>query len=209
MFNGIIEATGVITHLKTHSGCTHFTIEANGFSDLSIGESIAVNGVCLTVTGVTKTTFDVTIVPETLRVTNLGFLHPGILVNLERSLKINTRLSGHFVQGHIDAVGTILDLKNEGDKALLCTIRLPVDLKKFVVNKGYIALDGMSITVIARKDLDFTVTFIPHTQQMTIIHQYGVGSKINIEVDILGKYIAEQLGGYLTCNPLLNVSNLP
>jgi len=209
MFNGIVEATGVITHLTAHSGCTYFTIEANEFSDLTLGESIAVNGVCLTVTYFTEKSFDVTIVPETLRATNLGLLNPGMLVNLERSLKINTRLSGHFVQGHIDAVGKIVDLKKEGEKALLCTIRLPEHLKKFVVNKGYIALDGMSITVIARKDLDFTVTFIPHTQQMTIIHQYRIGTKINIEVDILGKYIAEQLGGYLTCNPLLNVSNLP
>ncbi len=190
MFSGIVSAVGTIQHIFTQTDTIDFVIFIpTTWTDLTIGESIAVNGVCLTVTAFTQTTIHVTAVPETLRVTNLGQLAENNLVNLERSITINTRLGGHYVQGHVDAVGDILDIQADGDTALLATISMPEILGKYIVRKGYITLDGMSITVIDVAKHYFTVTFIPHTQQVTIVNHYRTGQKINIEVDMMGKYI--------------------
>ncbi len=194
MFGGIVETIGCITQLTTSHDCVHLTIApkeapTKNFNDVNIGDSIAVNGVCLTVTHIIDNTFSFTAVPQTLRLTNLGNLIVGSRVNLERSLQVNSRLGGHQVQGHIDGVGDILEMKADGEEALLVKISVPSTLAKYVVNKGYIGLDGMSITVIEAGATWFTVTFIPHTQQVTIVNEYKVGTKINIEVDVLGKYI--------------------
>lgn len=190
MFSGIVTAIGIIQRILTQADAIDFVVRIpDTFNDLTLGESIAVNGVCLTVTGFSQTSVNVTAVPETLRITNLGQLTETSLVNLERSITLNTRLGGHYVQGHVDAVGEILDIQADGSTALLVKISIPPALGKYIVRKGYITLDGMSITVIDTAPTWFTVTFIPHTQQVTVVSQYRKGSKINLEVDILGKYI--------------------
>jgi riboflavin synthase len=195
MFSGIVETIGIILEITMMSDCTHFVISPHiPFNDLVIGDSVAVNGVCLTVTGLSDRTFSATAVPETLRVTNLGRLTKNSIVNLERSLKFNARMGGHYVQGHVDCEAEILDLSTDGSSAWLATISLPLSLARYVVNKGYITIDGMSITVIDARADAFTVTFIPHTQQVTLVNQYRIGSKVNLEIDIIGKYVEKLLG---------------
>lgn len=202
MFNGIIESIGTITDLQLDEDSIHFHIAAP-FSDLEIGESVAVNGVCLTVTNFDHQSFQVTCVHETLKVTNLSTLKLHDKVNLERALKADGRISGHYVQGHVDGTGEIIDIVEDG-VALITTIQVPKEWMKYFVNKGYVALDGMSITIIETKENSFTVTFIPHTRAATIIPSYKKGTLINIEVDILGKYIEKQFGGILKCTTLSN-----
>lgn len=190
MFNGIVESIGVIRNVNKAQDCMHFTVAPQiNFDDLNIGDSIAINGVCLTITQLHTDAFLITAVPETLRLTNLGDLVEGDYVNLERPLRMDSRIGGHYVQGHVDDVGEITQIEEDGDEVWLVTIRASPFLTKYIIKKGYIALDGMSITVVDVTDDDFTVTFIPHTQQVTIVQHYEEGTKINIEVDIMGKYI--------------------
>lgn len=196
MFSGIVEATGIINYIESIRDCLKINISPQtGFSDsdLLIGDSISVNGVCLTITSYNCSNFDATIVPETARLTNLKQVSAGDFVNLERSLKVGDRISGHYVQGHIDDTGEIIDVYNDGPDALVMKINIPQRLAKYIVKKGYIALDGMSITVIDVSDNWFTVTLIPHTKQVSIAKHYRIGSKVNIEVDILGKYVEKLL----------------
>jgi riboflavin synthase len=202
MFNGIIEAIGTVTHLEYDVDAIHLTL-SSPYSDLYVGESVAVNGVCLTVVETHEESFKVTVVKETLRVTNFSDIKINDKVNLERSLPFNGRISGHYVQGHVDCIGEIIHIHEESI-ALLVTIRIPYEFQPYIVNKGYIALDGMSITVIKVEQNEFTVTFIPHTQKVTVIPQYKKGSKINIEVDILSKYVKKQLEGFNQCMPLFS-----
>lgn len=193
MFSGIVETTGVIRRIKMNSDCLMLTISPQSiFDDIRIGDSIAVNGTCLTVTGYTDNHFDFTVVPETLRLTNLNQLSVGEQVNLERSMKMSDRIGGHYVQGHIDEMGEIIELHADSAETVLLKIRISEKIGKYIVSKGYIALDGMSITVIEVVNNWFTVTIIPHTRQVSIANQYHVGSKVNIEVDMMGKY-AEKL----------------
>jgi riboflavin synthase len=195
MFSGIVETVGNILDIQIIEGCKKLSISPkNNFDDLVIGESISVNGVCLTVTDFSHDIFHVTAVPETLRLTNLNHLDIGSSVNLERSLKLNSRLGGHYVQGHVDGMGQILEIKNDHSNAWLVKINVPEKLAKYLVAKGYIALDGMSITIIQAEPDWITVTFIPHTQEVTITQHYACGQWINIEVDIMGKYIEKLLG---------------
>jgi riboflavin synthase len=197
MFSGIIETVGRIMKIACDQGCKHVTITpALPFDDLKIGDSISINGVCLTVTHFSENTFDVTIVPETLRLTNLDHLTINDCVNLERSLKLGDRIGGHYVQGHVDGMGEILELDDDHGAALLVKISLPQPLSPYVIKKGFIALDGMSITVIHATPEWFTVTFIPHTQAVTITNQYKKGACINIEIDMMGKHIHKMIGAY-------------
>ena len=194
MFGGIVESIGIIQDIVTINDCMQITVAPTKvFDDLSLGESISINGVCLSVTNLLNNTFDVQIVPETLRLTNLEKLSIGSHVNLERSLKLSSRIGGHYVQGHVDATAEILEMTVDGQSALLVKFSLPENLAKYVVNKGYITIDGMSITVIEASTHWFTVTFIPITQQETIVSQYQPGARVNIEVDILGKYVEKLL----------------
>lgn len=199
MFTGIVETIGRIVKIQADEQCTHFTIQPHEvYKNVSLGESICVNGACLTVTQFDETTFNVTAVPETLKRTNLGALSLHSEVNLERSLTMQTRLGGHFVQGHVDTTGEIIGLE-KGD-AWLVKIRIPADFCKYVVSKGYITLDGMSITIIDCGNDWFTVTFIPHTQAVTITKHYALGQRLNIEVDMMAKYIEKFLGAYTHAN---------
>lgn len=190
MFSGIVETIGTILSIEVLQGCKQFTIASHlAFDDIHIGDSIAVNGVCLTVTEFTEQYFKVTAVPETLRMTNLKALIPHQLVNLERALSVGDRIGGHSMQGHVDDIGHILKIEADHSDAWLVTISIPNRLAKYLIPKGYIALDGMSITVIDVMPDHFTVTLIPHTQRVTIAHQYQLETPINIEVDMMGKYI--------------------
>jgi riboflavin synthase len=197
MFTGIVETTGIILQVEKQGGCKHFTIQpVLSLDDLKPGCSVLINGVCLTVTQLTDRNFKVTAVPETLSLTNLDYLAIDHHVNIERSLTMSTRLGGHLVQGHIDGTGRISEIIGDHSDALLVKISISPQLSKYIVNKGYIGLDGMSITIIESHPLWFSVKFIPHTQKCTIIPLYRVGSMINIETDILGKYIEKILGVY-------------
>lgn len=192
MFGGIVETVGLVKASIHENGCRHFTIEPQLlFDDVKVGDSVSVNGVCLTLTRIHEKSFDCSAVPETLSLTNLGRLAVGSRVNLERSLKVWDRIGGHYVQGHVDGQGEISEMQVQG-AAFLATIKIAPTLARYIVKKGYIALDGMSITIVQAWQDRFSVTFIPHTQEVTIVNEYRVGSKLNVEVDILGKY-AEKL----------------
>ncbi len=160
---------------------------------LAIGESIAVNGACLTVVGFFGKEFDFEIGPETLRKTNLGTLKPGDRVNLERSLKVGDRLGGHFVQGHVDAVGTIDARIRNGDWEVVW-FRCPAELTRLMVPKGSIAVDGVSLTLVNVEAERFSVMLIPHTQAMTTLGFKVAGDAVNLEADMLAKHVAKLLG---------------
>lgn len=195
MFSGIVEAIGAIVGLTIQGDCKCFVISSDKvFEDIVIGESIAVNGVCLTVSEFTETTFSVTAVPETLRLTNLDSLVIGSNVNLERSIKFGARVGGHYVQGHVEGVGEIVQITNEGD-AMMVKINVSPHLEKYLVNKGYVAIDGMSITIIEAAPGWFNVTFVPHTQGVTIASKYKKGTRVNLETDMMAKHIEKLLRG--------------
>lgn len=197
MFSGIVETIGKILQIELINGCKQFTIAPNiKLDDLHIGDSIAINGVCLTITEFTSTNFKVTAVPETLRLTNLDQLIEQQPVNIERSLLPTTRLGGHFVQGHVDGTGKILAITSDHSDAWLVKIGLADSLMIYLVNKGFVTIDGMSITIIHVSSDYFTVTLIPHTQAVTIANQYNVGNLVNIEVDMMAKYIEKFSGAF-------------
>jgi riboflavin synthase len=197
MFSGIVEETGILEHITQRPGGTTLTIRAQHvLADTKIGDSIAVNGACLTVVRQHTTTFDVEMAPETLRKTSLGQLHRGEPVNLERSLAANGRIGGHVVQGHVDATGEVVDLRPDGE-GVMTTFRAPEALMKYIVPKGYIAVDGMSLTVVDTGPDWFTISFIPHTRAVTVASHYAPGRLVNLEVDILGKYVEKLLASRL------------
>lgn len=201
MFSGIIETIGTITQIQIVQGCKVFTIKPEMiFTDLKIGDSVSINGVCLTITHILEHAFQVSAVPETLRLSNLDRVVMNDVINIERALQIGDRLGGHFVQGHVDGVGEILSIQPDASQALIVKISLPTRLAKYVVNKGYITIDGMSITVIDATPEWFTVSFIPHTQAVTIIRQYIKHTFVNLEVDIIGKYIENIIGSHAHAN---------
>ena len=185
MFTGIVEETGRVKSLTAG----RLTIEAHEvLQDVKLGDSIAVNGVCLTVTEYGSDFFTADVMPETVRCTSFAQLKRGSLVNLERALLPNTRMGGHLVSGHIDGVGTIKSFKDEGN-AVLMEITAAAAIMNLIVVKGSVALDGISLTVAALKDDSFTVSLIPHTRQVTSLRERKKGDIINIENDIIGKYV--------------------
>lgn len=164
---------------------------------LTLGDSIAINGTCLTVTSFDSTSFTVGLAPETLRKTSLGEVSPGSLVNLERSLQPQSRMGGHFVQGHVDGTGTIVSMEPEGD-SLWVKVKTSPEILRYIVPKGFIAVDGTSLTVVGIFDDEsaFNFMLVAYTQQKIVIPAKKVGSKVNIEVDILGKYVERLVEGY-------------
>lgn len=195
MFTGIVENLGIVKAESFEDECKNLSIYSElAYEDLKIGDSLAVNGVCLTIIRSHENCFDFSVVPETLALTTLGQLALGSKVNLERAMKNSTRIGGHYVQGHVDGVGEIIGIQTVG-AALEVGIAVPPALAKYIVNKGFITIDGMSITVIQANSEYFTVTFIPHTQAVTLVSSYILGTKLNIEVDILGKYVEKIVGG--------------
>lgn len=189
MFTGIVEEIGRVVSLEEAQEGTTMTIEATKvIEDVRQGDSIAVNGTCLTVTEFDERSFKVGLAPETLRRTSLGVLNAGDGVNLERSMPANGRFGGHVVQGHVDTTGRIRSRVEDGD-SLVLTIELPPEYLKYLAPKGYVAVDGTSLTVIDVLEDAFTLMLIAYTQEhVTLAHQ-PVGYRPNIEVDIFGKYI--------------------
>jgi len=191
MFTGLIEAVGSLGELKpTPAG---FRIRIAGpLAGVSPGDSIAVNGVCLTVIVADGDGIHMDVSPETARVTSLGALKLGALVNLERPVRPDSQMGGHFVQGHVDATGTIDDLRQEGDHYWL-TVRYPATLAPYLVRKGSIAVDGISLTIAGLDDRRFDIQIIPYTWDHTNLHGARVQDLVNIECDILGKYVVRAL----------------
>lgn len=194
MFTGIIEEQGEIAGMQQAGGVTHLEILAERvLSDLEIGGSVAVNGACLSATRIAGHSFTADAIPETMRRTNLGDLRPGAKVNLERSLALGSRLEGHWVQGHVDAVTRVVGRRREGDRSERFEFELPGALSRYVVEKGSVALDGISLTVGEVSDTGFAVYLIPHTLEITTLGGRQIGSRVNLEVDILAKYVERLL----------------
>ncbi|WP_089938878.1 riboflavin synthase [Candidatus Entotheonella palauensis] len=193
MFSGIVEEVGTIAALDKRPGGITLTIRARHvLGQTQIGDSIAVNGACLTVVRFDEQTFDVDMAPETLRKTSLNQCGVGADVNLERSLMANGRVGGHFVQGHIDSTAEVVEMAPDGE-GVLATFRAPVELMRYIVPKGYVAIDGMSLTVVDTGPDWFSISFIPHTREVTVVKYYDSGHLVNLEVDILGKYVEKLL----------------
>ncbi|MGD0780228.1 MAG: riboflavin synthase [Dehalococcoidales bacterium] len=187
MFTGIVAEVGSIVSVSAGK----LTIGARQtLKDLQIGGSIAVNGVCLTLTDFNDKTFSVDVMPETLKRTNLGQLHVGDRVNLERPLKLNGEIGGHFVQGHIDDTGRVVQIAKEGE-AMLMRFQAEPEVMRYIVPKGFIAADGTSLTVTTKEANTFGVSIVGYTREHTILAERKPGDLVNLEVDIIGKYVAE------------------
>ena len=189
MFTGIVEEVGRVASLTDY----RLVINARqAVEDASLGDSIAVNGACLTVVEFDDASFAVDLAPETLRRTSLGQAGPGAAVNLERALAANGRMGGHIVQGHVDGTGVITGLTPEAD-CYIMEIEAPESLVPYIVEKGFIAVDGISLTVVQKAVRRFTVSVIPFTMQNTNLQERVVGDKLNLEADILAKYVESLL----------------
>ncbi len=194
MFTGLVEEIGIVAAVGQRGDHFDLTVRAETVLDgVALGDSIAVNGVCLTVTAFTDGAFTVGLAPETLKRTNLGDLSEGDPVNLERSLLPTTRLGGHFVQGHVDAPGVIKSFHPDKD-SLWLTVETDPALMRYIVTKGYITIDGTSLTVVDTGPDWFNVTLIDYTQTKIILPRKKSGDRVNLEVDILAKYV-ERLTG--------------
>ena len=195
MFTGIVEGTGKILDIAQNTkrrSAIKMTVDLGKNSKgLKLGQSVALNGVCLTVTGIDKSKCNFEMIEETTKKTDLGNLKVGGIVNIERSLKVGERLEGHFVLGHVDGVGVIKKIEKK-PKEIQIWVEIPKDLARFVVQKGSIAIDGISLTVVDVKKNLASVCLIPHTVEVTNFSTRKVGDKINIETDILGKYLLKQ-----------------
>lgn len=194
MFTGIIEEVGKVKSLRR--GAKSFVLEVEAETVLEgtqVGDSIATNGVCLTVTNLTGRGFTADVMPETVNRTALGQLVPGASVNLERALSLQTRLGGHIVSGHIDGTGRISN-RRQDDNALWLTIECDSKLLRYVIEKGSITIQGVSLTVARVDERSFSVSLIPHTQSATTLHQAKVGDLVNLENDIIAKYVEKLIG---------------
>lgn len=192
MFTGLVEAVGDIRERSATDGGYRLRIRCPFASTLSLGDSLAVNGVCLTVIAASSTEVQADIGPETVRVTTLGALAPGTKVNMERPLRADSRLGGHFVQGHVDGVGVIHALRQESDFVWL-TVGFPRELAPFIVYKGSIAVDGISLTVARLGGDRFDVQIVPFTMDHTNLQTARSGDRVNLECDMVGKYVVRAM----------------
>lgn len=194
MFTGIIEEIGTVVAMTR--GARSFSLEVRAqkvLEDTKIGDSISTNGVCLTVTELSENSFKADVMPETVSRTALQELTAGSLVNLERALSLQTRLGGHIVTGHIDGTGRISQRRND-DNALWISIECAPSLLRHIVEKGSITIQGVSLTVARVDESSFAVSLIPHTQSVTTLHNLRIGSLVNLETDIIAKYVEKMLG---------------
>jgi riboflavin synthase len=189
MFTGLIESTGTVERARARDGGHVLSIATPIGRELRAGDSISVNGVCLTVTTTRDEGFDVDVSPETLRVTTLGQFEAGRLVNLERPLRADARLGGHFVLGHVDGVGRIASLTRDGECYWL-DVEAPASLAPYLITKGSIAIDGISLTIARLTGQIIGVQIIPFTWEHTGLHRALAGDAVNLEADVLGKYVA-------------------
>ncbi len=189
MFTGIVEETGSVDRLEPR----RLTVKAEKvLEDLKLGDSIAINGACLTVVDLGPRSFSVDLSPETLRRTSLGSLAAGGVVNLERALAVGDRMGGHIVQGHVDGTGRITARRPEKDCVIL-RVRAPKRLMPYIVEKGFVAVDGISLTVVKRSASTFSLSVIPYTLQYTNLWVKVVGDRVNLEADIVAKYVESLL----------------
>jgi riboflavin synthase len=193
VFSGIVEEMGAVARFD---GARLEIRARKALEDLQVSESIAVAGVCLTVVARYEGGFAVDVVPETLSRTNLGQLRPGAHVNLERSLALGGRIGGHLVQGHVDGLATITSIDADGN-SLRISFKAPASIMKFVVKKGFVALDGVSLTVAGRTKAGFSIALIPHTREITTFGERKVGDTVNVEVDMTAKYVEQLVEAYL------------
>lgn len=194
MFTGLVETIGTIAKVADQPPGKRFTIDAGTVSEgTAIGDSISINGCCLTVVAIDRAMLDFEAGEETLSRTNLGELAVGSVVNLERSLAVGDRLGGHYVTGHIDAVGTLLDRRDDPPWAHL-RFQFPERLASQIAAKGSVAVDGISLTVVEADKHSFTVALIPHTLEITTLGRRAVGDRVNLETDVLAKYVQRSLG---------------
>ncbi len=195
MFTGIVEELGEVTGLDAKEAGARLRIRCSAIlEDASVGSSIAVNGTCLTATEINGNEWVADVAPETLKRTNLGALKPGSLVNLERPLRASSRLDGHFVLGHVDATGDVVSLETLGNANWWLRVRVPRELTRYIVSKGSVAVDGISLTVAEIADDLVSFTVIPHTYRHTALHDRRAGSPVNVEVDILAKHLEKLTG---------------
>ena len=193
MFTGLVEEAGIVTECLVEAHTAKITLEAQLVHlDANLGDSVAVNGCCLTVVEIVgnRLTFDA--VPETLARTNLGGLKPGSRVNLERPLQVGSRLGGHFVQGHIDGEGRVISVTSE-ENATVIEIGIPAHLRRYFIEKGSVTVDGVSLTVAEVRPESFTFWMIPHTRNVTTLSELRPGDSVNLECDLLGKYMESLL----------------
>ncbi len=193
MFTGLVEAVGEIASLEPMPPGIRMRVQTALGAELVPGDSLAVNGVCLTVVSADKTGIQADVSPETARVTTLGTARCGTIVNLERPLRADGRLGGHFVQGHVDATAAIDEIREDGDSRWM-TVRFPSELASYIVRKGSIAVNGVSLTVAGVDDHRFGVQVIPYTWAHTNFHALKAGDAVNLECDVLAKYVARALG---------------
>ncbi|MBF0117942.1 MAG: riboflavin synthase [Desulfobacterales bacterium] len=189
MFTGIIEGLGIIKKIEPVSSGKRLGVSTDFIlADAKIGESIAVNGVCLTAVTLSSNYFEADISPETIKTTIFSSIKVGDRINIERALKLSDRLSGHLVSGHVDGIGVIKERKNKGN-AVIVSIMVEKHLSRYMVKKGSVAVDGISLTINNCDENDFDVSIIPHTAHLTTIGFKDIGSSVNIETDMIGKYI--------------------
>lgn len=189
MFTGLVEETGKVKSITSIGGGKRISVSADlVMSDLKIDDSIALNGTCQTVVSISGKSFDVEAVEETLKKTTLGMFKTGQTINLERALSVSSRLGGHIVQGHVDTTGKISKIQDLSSSKLIW-IKYPGQFAKYVIKHGSICVDGISLTVADIKESEFMLSIIPHTQNNTIINKYNTGDTVNLEFDIIGKYI--------------------
>jgi riboflavin synthase len=194
MFTGIIEELGLVESMETRSAGARLRVKATTvLEDASEGASIAVNGVCLTAVDLRPGSFAADVAPETLRRSNLGDLRAGSRVNLERPLSPSSRLSGHIVQGHVDGTGELIAIDPLGNENWWLKVRIPPELDRYLVFKGSIAIDGISLTIAALESGVVSITIIPHTFKQTTLGSYRPGSRVNIECDVLAKHVEKLL----------------
>ena len=193
MFTGLVEETGVVRSVRTRMDSAVLTIEAGKIlEDAKIGDSICTNGVCLTITSMTDRAFTVDVMPVTMGNTNLGKLKAGSRVNLERALRLSDRLGGHMLSGHVDGTGIIASAAEE-ENAVRVRIQAPGDIMKYIISRGSIAIDGTSLTVAGLGEGWFEVSIIPHTRESTTLIGKRAGEEVNLECDIIGKYVERLL----------------
>ncbi|MGA0959600.1 MAG: riboflavin synthase [Sedimenticolaceae bacterium] len=201
MFTGIIESIGKIAKMEKRGGDVRLHIATGklDLSDVALGDSIAVNGVCLTAVVLPGDGFVADVSNETLSLTSLGQLSTGSPVNLEKALTMSTRLGGHLVSGHVDGLGEVI-AKSEDARSIRFTVKAPDELAKYIAHKGSVTVDGTSLTVNAVKGAEFELNIVPHTAQETIMSEYEVGRKVNLEVDLVARYLERLLLGDKAAN---------
>ena len=193
MFTGIIETLGKITSLRTEGENLHITIESSITDELKIDQSVAHNGVCLTVVVIDGNKYTVTAIKETLDKTNLGTWKVNDIINLERAMKMGARLDGHIVQGHVDEIGTCTDISEAGGSWYF-TFSYASKNGNVTIEKGSITINGVSLTVVNSKETEFSVAIIPYTYEHTNFSSFTIGTKVNLEFDVIGKYVKRLIG---------------